>query len=244
MTSQCLNNKIQQHYPKAITAPDFRQELLKSLQEIGFDDPSRILLAVSLCSDDVNAVHDRDVTWARKHFSNHLLGPFELGGLAGFPFGGLTGISTIAHHVPDDGTALIIFGPHIGVDDEGRLGFLLRPGQHKTSSACGALTLAVNRILDTLPLPQTLDPDDLEQSHLVTQLADHQERIRLAENPLKEATEILYEKIKSSILRYLKEKAEDFKVNEILIAGIILINTGSDHDDYVDVRKLETYRFR
>jgi hypothetical protein len=244
MTRQRLNNHVEQHYPKAISAPAFRNRLLQSLEEIGFDDPSKILLAVSLCSDDVNAVHDQDVTWARKHFSNHLLGPFELGGLAGFPFGGLTGISTIAHHVPDNGTALIIFGPHIGVDDEGRLGFLLRPGQHKISSACGALTLAVHRVLSDEEFPQTLDPDDLEQSFLVTQLSGHQQRIRMAQNPLKEATDILYEKIEGSILRYLKEKAEDFKVKEILIAGIVLINTGSDHEDYVDVRRLETHRFR
>ena len=244
MNTTFLNQHITRHYPNAIPAPDFRQKVLEVLLKEGFEDPTKILLAVSLCSDDVNAVHDQDVTWARKHFSRHLLGPFELGGLAGYPFGGLTGISTIAHHIPDDGTALIIYGPHIGVDDEGHLGWLLRPGQHKTSCACGALTLAVKRLSESGETMIELDPDDIEQSFLSQLLVQHRDRILNASEPLKEATEVLYQTIEQAIYRYLRAKAADFKIQRIVVAGIVLINTQASQEDYVDLRRLETFNLR
>ena len=40
-----------------------------------------------------------------------LLGPFKMGGLNGFPFTGLTGMSAFSSHVPDNGAVLIFYGP-------------------------------------------------------------------------------------------------------------------------------------
>ena len=63
---------------------------------------------------------------------------FPLAGLAGFPFTGKTGWHAFSSHCPEDGNIVILFAPHVGVDATGKVGSVLREGQSKSSSACGA----------------------------------------------------------------------------------------------------------
>ena len=63
---------------------------------------------------------------------------FALGGLAGLPFAGKSGFRAYLHHVPDEGKLLVMFAPHVGIDEEGRIGALQREGQSAISKACGA----------------------------------------------------------------------------------------------------------
>jgi len=239
-----LQNMVRDHYPNAMSSANFKKEVLRFLVDQGFKDVSKVLLAVSQCADDVNALRDADVTVVRRHFSSHLLGPFELGGLAGIPYGGLTGISTIAHHVPDDGIALIVYGPHIGLSCKGHLGKLMRPGQAHESAACGSLTLAVQNIMTQDHFAPYADPDDLEQGTLERKLLPFKDQIVQSENPLKTATDIVYSIIKASIYSYLHTKREAFALGRVLLAGTITINTSPDHDDYIDLRDLEAFHLR
>ena len=57
---------------------------------------------------------------------------------SGLPFAGKSGFGAYLHHVPDDGKLLILFAPHVGIDEEGRVGSLQRDGQAAISTACGA----------------------------------------------------------------------------------------------------------
>ena len=45
---------------------------------------------------------------------------FNLGGLSGFPFAGTTGFGAMAAHIPDDGSCLILHGPHVGITKDGQ----------------------------------------------------------------------------------------------------------------------------
>ena len=63
---------------------------------------------------------------------------FTLGGLAGLPFVGKSGFGAYFHHVPVNGKLLIIFAPHVGIGQLGKIGALQRDGQDSVSSACGA----------------------------------------------------------------------------------------------------------
>ena len=53
---------------------------------------------------------------------------FPLGGLAGFPFTGKTGWGAFSSHCPEDGHIVIMFAPHVGVDCDGNVGKINRPG--------------------------------------------------------------------------------------------------------------------
>jgi hypothetical protein len=130
---------IQQHYPDAITTADTVNVLVNFVEESLHVEPAQVLLADSICSDDVNSIQYPIQNSA-------FLGPFKLGGLDGIPFTGLTGMGAFASHVPDKGAVFIYYGPHIGVPKEGALGEILRFGQHKNSGSCGAAKGALAKL--------------------------------------------------------------------------------------------------
>lgn len=89
------------------------------------------LVASSLCSDEVNRPLEEIFL---KHYGNH----FSMGGLAGFPFSGVTGFGAMASHIPEGGSCILVYGPHVGVDNEGTVGKVNRRGVSKPSTCCGS----------------------------------------------------------------------------------------------------------
>jgi len=100
--------------------------------------PSQILLGVSTCVDDI--IYTKNF-----HAHPEIKGPFHLGGLAGLPFTGTSGLEAFAHHIPDGGTMLLMIEPHIGISEKG-WGYILRPEQQTGSSCCGALMGTLNQL--------------------------------------------------------------------------------------------------
>jgi hypothetical protein len=68
---------IRKWYPQAITTIDCVNTLIDFVEEKLDLEPAQIMLADSICSDDVNSIQYP----AR---ANEFLGPFKLGGLDGF----------------------------------------------------------------------------------------------------------------------------------------------------------------
>lgn len=129
-------NKIITSFPGALRQEHFVTQLNDVLLQQGFKENS--LLACSFCCDEINcslenAIADLDLFGG---FS------FSLGGLAGFPFAGITGFCAFAHHIPESGNALIVIGPHVGVSSEGVIGKLNRRHHNTLSCSCGALYAA------------------------------------------------------------------------------------------------------
>src|ERR1700754_3888761 len=130
---------IRKFYSNAITTIDAVNKLIDFTEEELDMEPSQLMLADSICSDDVNSIQYP----AR---SREFLGPFKMGGLDGFPFTGLTGMGAFASHVPDNGAVFIYYGPHIGITKTGIPGEISRFGQHKNSSCCGAAKGALAKL--------------------------------------------------------------------------------------------------
>lgn len=129
-------NKIITSFPGALRQEHFVTQLNDVLLQQGFKENS--LLACSFCSDEINgslikALADLDLFGGSS---------FSLGGLAGFPFTGITGFCAFAHHIPESGNALIVIGPHVGVSSEGVIGKLNRRHHNTLSCSCGALCAA------------------------------------------------------------------------------------------------------
>ena len=91
---------IRKWYPNAITTIDSVNMLIDFVEDELLMEPSQIMLADSICSDDVISIQYP----AR---ALDFLGPFKMGGLDGYPFTGLTGMSAFASHVPDDGAVFV-----------------------------------------------------------------------------------------------------------------------------------------
>ncbi|WP_045226578.1 hypothetical protein [Methyloterricola oryzae] len=238
-----IASHVQRHYPGAITEIDFVERLRTEVKKHGVD-LTKLLLATSICADDIIPMRESEtpLAKAKSRLKKDFLGPFAMGGLAGLPYSGLTGIQALAHHVPDGGSVLFVYGPHIGISAEGTLGKLQRPGQHKETGACGALHVAVEHLRSSADYRPPHDDDDTEQMTLERRLLPFRERILAAESPLKEATEVAYAVIHELIQRYVRSKRTEFHCEYVATAGGIIINTGPDSEDYVDLRHLDVRR--
>ncbi|MDM8531084.1 hypothetical protein QUF63_07915 [Anaerolineales bacterium HSG25] len=228
--------QILTYYPQAKPSEDVRADLLQRLENEFGGDRKQTLLATSICVDEVN--------FASIKLQQNLDAGFVLGGLAGYPFVGRTGMSAYAHHVPDDGTAFIFYGPHIGITPQGTLGALCRRGQAKTGNSCGALMLALLHLQANPSVSQVsptveAEDDDLQQAMLVRWLTVHRERILTAKLPQHEITEVAYELIHQQIHALITATRAEFHCARIVLAGGILINTGPTNDDWVDLRHVQ-----
>lgn len=48
----------------------------------------------------------------------------------------------MASHIPDDGNCVLVYGPHVGVDNDGNVGKIDRRGKSKSGTCCGSAVAA------------------------------------------------------------------------------------------------------
>ena len=210
---------IRQHYPSAITTIDSVNRLIDFVETKLDLEPAQIMLADSICSDDVNSIQYP----ARAH---EFLGPFKMGGLDGFPFTGLTGMGAFASHVPDEGAVIVYYGPHIGISKNGTVGEIHRIGQHNHSGCCGAAKGALNKLLTNSIEDGKVTELDYQMNTIEQILLKERNRIATASIPLKEATEVIYEAIDKRINELVA--ATKYNCKYVILMGAILINSDSD----------------
>lgn len=230
MLQRKFDKIVQEHFPNAMDAKDTSIHYLGKMQIKHDINISKVLMATSVCSDDINVPSTT--------FFNVLFGPFIMGGLGGLPFAGQTGMTAFAHHIPDEGCAFIFYGPHIGVTLDGELGKMYRPRQEETGNSCGALMLALDRFQDENYAP-LINDDDYQQMKLEESLLDYRDQILSSDNPQKAITEATYEIINKKIYDHLKSCKNEFHVDTVVLLGGIIINTDYGLDDYFDARNFD-----
>lgn len=136
--SQDFDTSIRTFFPGALPNSQIIQRVQKKLSTREYR-PYNTILGASLCSDEI----DSTTLSLQDGFKNAMAvkkdgGVFNLGGLGGVPFVGKSGFGAFLSHVPDSGKVLIIYGPHVGISNEGVVGKVERVGQSKPSGSCGA----------------------------------------------------------------------------------------------------------
>lgn len=235
MLQRKFDKVVKAHFPNAMDAKDTSIHYLGKMQIEHNINVSKVLMATSVCSDDINVPSTT--------FFNVLFGPFIMGGLGGLPFAGQTGMTAFAHHIPDEGSAFIFYGPHIGITLEGELGKMYRPRQENTGNSCGALMLALDRIGNGDYTP-VMNDDDYQQMKLEESLLPFREQVLNSENPQKAITEATYEIINQKIYAHLKSCKNEFHVDKVALLGGIIINTDYGLDDYFDARNFEVVELK
>lgn len=221
---------IHQWYPKAITTIDSVNKVIDFVEcELDLE-PRQVMLADSICSDDVNSIQYPART-------QEFLGPFKMGGLDGYPFTGLTGMGAFASHVPDEGAVFIYYGPHIGITKNGTLGEIHRFGQSKNSGCCGAAKGALHKLNNNLIQEGVITELDYQMNTIEQILYKAKDRILPAASPLFEATEVIYEAIDKRINELVNQTKYNCKY--VILGGAILINSDSDMGSFTEVRRFE-----
>lgn len=224
-------NEIQKHYPNAVDSHQFIRSVYDRLCRDYRIAPQNIMLAHSVCSDDVINIQYPEE-------GREMLGPFNLGGLNGYPFAGLTGMAAFSKHIPENGAALIFYAPHTGVSGDGTIGKILRVGQNALSSCCGAAAAALKKLEDNQLLPGSQkDELDFQQQTLEEIVAQNGERILSAENRVKAVTEAVYTASEQTIDRLIERT--EFTGKHVFVVGAIIINSDWQYGSFLELRRFD-----
>jgi len=224
--------KIAAAFPGAFSNPDLLKMVQPALEPYGYGKTS--LVATSLCCDEVNRPLEKELAKAYDE-------PFVMGGLAGFPFGGVTSFGAMAHHIPDGGSCLVVFGPHVGIDSYGTVGTVNRRGRAKGGSCCGSAAAALGKIRkgamvpagevpETLPNTNSLDA---QQAYVDAELAPYSKRLLNADDRNVELPFALYDAQKKMMDSIVAQGAGAMEGRgNIALLGGIQINTPEGINDY------------
>jgi len=226
---------IRQHYPNANTTIDSVNQFIDFIEGQLDLEPSQVMLADSICSDDVNSIQYPART-------QEFLGPFKMGGLDGYPFTGQTGMGAFASHVPDEGAVAIYYGPHIGITKDGIIGEIHRHGQFKNSGCCGAAKGALSKLTNNLLVDGRVTDLDYQMNTIEQILLSQRERILTNILPLKEATEVIYEAIDKRIEELVT--VTKYNCKYLILFGAIHINSDTDMGSFNETRKFEVIDLR
>ncbi|WP_421775009.1 hypothetical protein [Gracilimonas sp.] len=223
---------ITKHYSEAEPLSLIEENILKELEKRGMS-PKQCIWGTSVCSDEVNNSLDS----MSRHFAAP--GPFRFGGISGIPFSGKTGFRAFASHIPDQGGAVIIYGPHIGISKEGTTGEIVREGQSEHSACCGSLIAGLQNVKQGNVL--MISHDDYQQGQVNKLLIENYKEIKESDSQIKKITEIAFNQIKRELTDIVSSCLENLADSPILLVGGIVINTDAEQEDYFEIRDISVF---
>ncbi len=231
--------KATEIFPGSMTNIELIEKISLTLEEQAGFQKEKTLVATSLCCDEVNRPLEVDL--ADVFTSN-----FNMGGLAGFPFGGATSFGAMAAHIPDGGSCLVVYGPHVGVDSTGAVGTVERRGRAHGGSCCGSAVAASNYVSDVrsggvseASIPE--DALDAQQYFVGKMLLPYAEALENAGDKMVQLPHSLYEAQSEMMERIVKASAAGVSDGSIALLGGIQINTPPGFTDYFLPMRFDLY---
>ena len=225
---QCTD-KVLSVYPNSVTNAELVDKVSRVLAMHGYG--STTLVATSFCCDELNRYLEKD-------FAAVYGETFSMGGLAGFPFGGVTSFGSFASHIPDGGDCLIVFGPHGGIDVDGTVGTVNRRRLATTNACCGSACVAAGHVACALRGEVALqrisdDIVDAQQTFVNNLLFPYGERLEQADNAMVELPLALYDSQKGIMDKIMAKGCQAVAgTGRIALLGGVQINTPEDESDY------------
>lgn len=170
-------------------------------------------MATSLCSDEVNRPLEESLYgyFGGRHF--------VMGGLAGYPFGGLTAFRAMTSHIPDqNGSCLLVYGPHVGISADGQVGRMNRRGKSgPLGTYCCGSAIAASRYVtsvyngDAEPVSTTIAKNalDAQQTFVAASLLPYADQIVQALDPMVELPYETFQAIDDMMLQIVNAQAGD-----------------------------------
>jgi len=188
-----------------------------------------IVLSEGICSDDVDASKVPSNIGQWPNSINSFLGPFQSGGLAGFPFVGTVGYGAFSSHVTNTGTLFVTSMPHIGVTEDGRSGRMLRRGKDNsdTDNTCGAVWGAINQVVNVLTqAPSQDNPPFNDGNYSFWKLTDILWPFRETLSGFTGTSEVIYNKQMVYATEIIRDAAYYYIID--VLPGQVTANTTND----------------
>lgn len=226
-----MGDKVTAAFPRAIPNSELVSNVTSALEKYNFGETTQ--LATSLCCDEVSRVLDQDFAPAYGY-------NFSMGGLAGFPFGGVTSFGAMASHIPDGGSCLVVFGPHVGVDYDGNVGKVNRRGMASPGACCGSACAAAGHVgcvhkgeAEPMAMEAFADPVDAQQAMVNNLLLPYAAQLAKSPEPMVELPLSLFDAQKKMMDGILAKGAASVPGDgKIALVGGVQINTPPAESDY------------
>ena len=144
----------------------------------------------------------------------------------------------MCRHIPKDGTCLLVYASHTGIDFDGVVGKINRRGHHGSGACCSTsiASLAYVKAVKegkVIHSPNTNDPIDAQQVFVDSALMKHSDRLLNASNPNLELPHVVYD-CQSDLLKRIMDKCVNDIPDgtQIAVLGGIQVNTPEGTPDY------------
>lgn len=234
-TVTVVMKQVKKKFPQALSGHILAFQLKDILAHSGFTS-STTMLGTSFCCDDVNRELEDEL---RASFGNN----HSMSGLAGFCFGGATAVADMLHHIPVHGNAILVYGPHVGVDYDGVVGKVNRRG-HDGSGACCASAVSAAEYARLVLAGERQEADapttmlDAQQTWVEKEVCKHASRLHNSDDPSVELPHCLLdcqtELIDAIIAKAVSQLKEGCK---LALVGGIQINTPEGTSEYFEPKR-------
>lgn len=224
---------LRKNFPGSLPNSALALRVSAALRDRGYTR-TNTLFGSSLCSDEINDTAESLVG----DFLNKLgvEGVFNLGGLGGLPFVGISGMGAFTSHCPVDGKIFIVFGPHVGIADDGTVGKVERVGKNTVSTSCGAGIGAYKAIMASETVQEateSLSTRDFQEEYIIAQLSTRLDALR-GQDPSNETIAYVTNKMYDLVWEMLRSEINAFttkpdfwgSVSEVTLLGGIVVNRG------------------
>ena len=143
----------------------------------------------------------------------------------------------VAAHIPDDGSCLIVYGPHVGVSTQGVVGKVERRGIALVDNCCGSAIAASNYLKGIVEGGATITTKiqeftDFQQGAVQELILPHGKRLTAAKDRMVELPFALYDSQDLLVQDIVKKGISGIKKNGVTLLGGIQINTAPEALDY------------
>lgn len=226
---------VKEAFPRAVTNAELVDKVTSALKEYGYGETT--LFATSLCCDEVNRTLEKDFN---AHYGLNAGLNFQMGGLAGMPFGGVTSFGAMAHHIPDGGSCLVCFAPHVGLDHNGKVGSVNRRGRAAPGACCGSACAAAGHVgcvhrgeAQAVDPAVFSDPVESQQAMVGQLLLPYGAALEKSPEPMVDLPLSLYEIQKKMMDDIVSKGCQEVAgEGKIALLGGVQINTPEEETDY------------
>jgi hypothetical protein len=225
---------LEKFFPKALPTSVVATKVQTSLSKRKFTR-TNTLFGTSVCPDEINNKPTKSLPAALQAALTDLNGVFHLGGLAGLPFMGNSGMKAFLSHCPTNGKVFIMYGPHVGITDDGTVGRVERVGLTTPSLDCDTTLKALSIAQSAVESEPRDNVTDRREEYIVTNFRNalnSEQTVKLSKDALPAfATYLMFQLVKEQIVKQLQTCLEDDfmernNIDEIVLLGGITVNRG------------------
>ena len=130
-----FESTMRKYFPKALPTSAISTKIRSALAARKFTRYNT-LYGTSISPDEINSKPKESLSVVLEEYLSKYSGIYAMGGLGGLPLQGVRGMEEFLSHCPRRGKVFILFGPNIGISDNGIVGKIERLGQTRLSECC------------------------------------------------------------------------------------------------------------